>query len=84
MLVLTRSISESLNLIHPDGTLSKVIIMGVKGNQVRLGIDAPKAVQVHRQEVFNRILNQNSGHLPGTEYYDVDLNQEEIICEEVA
>ena len=51
MLILTRRISESV-MINDD---VKITVLGVKGNQVRLGIDAPKEVSVHRQEIYERI-----------------------------
>lgn len=51
MLVLMRRIDESLMI----GDNVSVHILGVQGNQVRIGIDAPKAIPVHRQEVYNRI-----------------------------
>lgn len=51
MLILTRRISESLMI----GDQVKVTVLGVKGNQVRIGIEAPKDVPVHREEIFRRI-----------------------------
>lgn len=51
MLILTRRVSEAL-MIGDDIT---VVVLGVKGNQVRIGITAPKPVPVHREEVFERI-----------------------------
>lgn len=51
MLILTRRISESV-IIGDD---VKITVLGVKGNQVRLGIDAPKDVSVHREEIYQRI-----------------------------
>jgi carbon storage regulator len=51
MLILTRRVTESL-MIGNDVT---VTIIGIKGNQVRVGVSAPKDVQVHREEIFERI-----------------------------
>jgi carbon storage regulator len=51
MLVLTRRIGEAIRVGHDV----VVTIMGLKGNQVRLGIDAPKEVAVHREEIYERI-----------------------------
>lgn len=51
MLILTRRISESI-IIGDD---VKITVLGVKGNQVRLGIDAPKDLSVHREEIYDRI-----------------------------
>ncbi len=52
MLVLTRSVGE--RLIINDGEI-KLNVLEVKGNQVRLGIEAPKHISVHREEIYNRI-----------------------------
>ena len=51
MLILTRRVGESL-MIGDDVT---VTVLEVNGNQVRIGIKAPKHVSVHREEIFNRI-----------------------------
>ena len=56
MLILTRKIGESL-MIDDD---IKITVLGVKGNQVRIGVRAPKDVAVHREEVYYRIKNEGS------------------------
>ena len=53
MLILTRRVGESC-VIGEDVT---VTVLGVKGNQVRIGINAPKHVAVHREEIYERIKN---------------------------
>lgn len=55
MLILTRKLGESINI----GDNIKVTVLGIYGKQVRLGIDAPLKVVVHREEVYVRIQNEN-------------------------
>jgi carbon storage regulator len=55
MLILTRKIGESITI----GDKIKVCVMEIKGRQVRLGIEAPADTMVHREEVYQKILEEN-------------------------
>jgi carbon storage regulator len=54
MLILTRRVGETLMI----GDEVAITVLGVKGNQVRVGINAPKEVPVHREEIYLRIKNE--------------------------
>ncbi len=56
MLILTRRVGETLMI----GDNVTVAVLGVKGNQVRIGVNAPKEVAVHRQEIYERIRLENA------------------------
>ena len=59
MLILTRRVGETLMV----GNDISITVLGVKGGQVRIGVDAPKEVAVHREEIFERI-NAEQGEGP--------------------
>ena len=61
MLILTRRVGESL-MIGDDVTIT---VLGVKGNQVRIGVKAPKEVAVHREEILDRITEDRPTHESG-------------------
>jgi carbon storage regulator len=57
MLILTRRVGETLMI----GDEVTVTVLGVKGNQVRIGVRAPKTVSVHREEIYERIRAEQGG-----------------------
>ncbi|WP_296592683.1 carbon storage regulator CsrA [Methylophaga sp.] len=57
MLILTRRVGEAL-VIGDDVVVN---VLGVKGNQVRIGVDAPKDISVHREEIYDRINADKNG-----------------------
>ncbi len=56
MLILTRRVGESLMI----GDDVNVTVLGIRGNQVRIGVNAPKDVAVHREEIYDRIQKEQS------------------------
>ncbi|MEP7706321.1 carbon storage regulator CsrA [Paraglaciecola sp. 25GB23A] len=61
MLILTRRVGETLMV----GDEVTVTVLGVKGNQVRIGVNAPKEVSVHREEIYMRIQAEKNGQAEG-------------------
>jgi carbon storage regulator len=70
MLILTRRVGETVMI----GNEVTVTVLGVKGNQVRIGVNAPKDVAVHREEIYDRIKREEDGYpaaqKPGTKVSD--------------
>jgi carbon storage regulator len=56
MLILTRRVGETLVI----GDNVRVTVLGVRGHQVRIGVDAPKEVAVHREEIYQRIKDEGN------------------------
>lgn len=61
MLILTRRVGETLMI----GDEVTVTVLGVKGNQVRIGVNAPRDVTVHREEIYERIKREQTEESAG-------------------
>ena len=60
MLILTRRVGETLMI----GDEVTVTVLGVKGNHVRIGVNSPKDIAVHREEIYERIKREQDGGVP--------------------
>ena len=60
MLILTRRPGETTVITLPDGSIVTATVLAVKGNQSRIGFNAPKDVKVHREEIYNRIQQEEA------------------------
>ncbi|MGD0339828.1 MAG: carbon storage regulator CsrA [Bacteroidota bacterium] len=69
MLVLTRKLGEVITI----GDEIKITVVGIEGSQVKIGIDAPKQVKVHRAEIFERIKQENADAAHVDKEYVSDL-----------
>ena len=74
MLILTRRIGESVHI----GDDIRLTVLGVRDSQVRIGINAPKEVPVHREEIYYRIKHEQEMKNPDAAAADVDDHDEEI------
>jgi len=79
MLILTRRVGETL-IIGDDVT---VTVLGVKGNQVRIGVDAPKSISVHREEIYERIQREKEAQKQAAEKEGGDTATPSSVVENV-
>ena len=73
MLILTRRVGETL-MIGDDVT---VTVLAVKGNQVRIGVNAPREVDVHREEIYQRIKKEKEQDQSGSQQHHHHQEQEQ-------
>lgn len=65
----TRHVGQSFKIITPSGDLINVTFKGQSGfNQIKLGINADRKYRIYRDEIFTKILYENDGSIPGTNY----------------
>lgn len=64
MLVLSRKKNESIVMGHPDGSLAEITVIEIRGDKVRLGIQAPREWNVHRREICDAIQKEQEEKKP--------------------
>ena len=75
ILILTRRVGEAI-IIGDD---VNICILGIRGNQARIGIDAPKDIPVHREEIYERIQREKAGQVADADdSFEKDPNQNEL------
>ena len=78
MLILTRRIGESVYI----GDEVRMTVLGVRGTQVRIGINAPKDVPVHREEIYYRIKHEQGGQQGGNHYDQPNYDEQQPMMDE--
>ncbi len=77
MLILTRQVGETIII---DKNI-RVTVLAAKGNQLRLGIDAPADVEIHREEIFERIYGDGATSTPADKYALKKVKTEKVDVE---
>ncbi len=75
MLILTRRVGEVIMI----GDDVEIVVLGIRGNQARIGINAPKDIPVHREEIYERIQREKAGQVADADdSFEKDPNQNKL------